>query len=132
MATILLVEDDSTNRDIISRYLMLLGYQIVIARDGMQAVTMAQTERPNLILMDMRLPVLDGWEATRRIKAMPATRTIPIVALTAYAMEDERRRCLAAGCDDYETKPVEFPRLLAKIRAILAANGLSFADEHAR
>jgi len=119
MATILLVEDDSTNRDIISRYLMLLGYRIVIALDGMQAVTLAQTERPNLILMDMRLPVLDGWEATRRIKAAPATCTIPIVALTAYAMEDERRRCLAAGCDDYETKPVEFPRLLAKIRAIL-------------
>ena len=119
MATILLVEDDSTNRDIISRYLILLGYRIVIALDGMQAVTLAQTERPNLILMDMRLPVLDGWEATRRIKAAPATCTIPIVALTAYAMEDERRRCLAAGCDDYETKPVEFPRLLAKIRAIL-------------
>ena len=121
MATILLVEDDSTNRDIISRYLMLLGYRIVIALDGMQAVTLAQTERPNLILMDMRLPVLDGWEATRRIKAAPATCTIPIVALTAYAMEDERRRCLAAGCDDYETKPVEFPRLVAKIRAILGA-----------
>src|SRR5215467_886569 len=121
MATILLVEDDSTNRDIISRYLTLLGYQIVIARDGMQAVTLAQTERPHLILMDMRLPVLDGWEATRRIKASPATRAIPIVALTAYAMEDERRRCLAAGCDDYETKPVEFPRLVAKIRAILGA-----------
>jgi len=100
---------------------MLLGYRIVIALDGMQAVTLAQTERPNLILMDMRLPVLDGWEATRRIKAAPATCTIPIVALTAYAMEDERRRCLAAGCDDYETKPVEFPRLVAKIRAILGA-----------
>jgi CheY-like chemotaxis protein len=125
MATILLVEDDSTDRDIISRYLTLLGYQIVIARDGMQAVTLAQTERPNLILMDMRLPVLDGWEATRRIKTAPATRAIPIVALTAYAMEDERRRCLAAGCDDYETKPVEFPRLVAKIRAILGATTTS-------
>jgi CheY-like chemotaxis protein len=121
MATILLVEDDSTNRDIISRYLTLLGYRIVIALDGMQAVTLARTERPDLILMDMRLPVLDGWEATRRIKAAPATSAIPIVALTAYAMEDERRRCLAAGCDDYETKPLEFPRLVAKIRAILGA-----------
>ncbi|MFL5805681.1 MAG: response regulator [Roseiflexaceae bacterium] len=120
MSKILLVEDDSTNRDMISRYLRLLGYRIVVALDGMQAVTLAQTERPDLILMDMRLPVMDGWEATRRIKAAPATRSIPVVALTAYAMDDERRRCLEAGCDDYETKPLEFPRLLEKIRSILS------------
>jgi len=120
MSKILLVEDDSTNRDMISRYLRLLGYRIVVALDGMQAVTLAQTERPDLILMDMRLPVMDGWEATRRIKAAPTTRSIPVVALTAYAMDDERRRCLEAGCDDYETKPLEFPRLLEKIRSILS------------
>ncbi len=120
MSKILLVEDDSTNRDIISRYLALLGYRIVVAVDGMQAVTLAQTERPDLILMDMRLPVIDGWEATRRIKALPATRTIPVVALTAYAMDNDRRLCLEAGCDDYETKPLEFPRLLEKIRSILS------------
>jgi two-component system, cell cycle response regulator DivK len=119
MSKILLVEDDSTNRDIISRYLTLLGYRIVVALDGMQAVALAQTERPDLILMDMRLPVIDGWEATRRIKAAPATRTIPVVALTAYAMDNDRRLCLEAGCDDYETKPLEFPRLLEKIRSIL-------------
>jgi two-component system, cell cycle response regulator DivK len=120
MSKILLVEDDSMNRDIISRYLTLLGYRIVVARDGMQAVTLAQTESPDLILMDMRLPVMDGWEATRRIKAAPATCTIPVIALTAYAMDEERRLCLKAGCDDYETKPLEFPRLQEKIRSILS------------
>ena len=120
MSKILLVEDDSTNRDMISRYLTLLGYRIVVAPDGMQAVTLAQTERPDLILMDMRLPVMDGWEATRRIKAAPATCTIPVIALTAYAMDDERQLCLKAGCDDYETKPLEFPRLQEKIRSILS------------
>jgi two-component system cell cycle response regulator DivK len=120
MSKILLVEDDKANRDMIVRYLTLIGYQIVVAQDGMQAVTLAQTERPDLILMDMQLPVMDGWEATRRIKAAPATRSIPIVALTAYAMDDERRRCLEAGCDDYETKPLEFPRLLKKLRSILS------------
>lgn len=119
MSKILLVEDDLTNRDIISRYLTLLGYRIVVALDGMQAVTLAQTERPDLILMDMRLPVLDGWEATRRIKAVPATRAIPVVALTAYAMDGDRQLCLEVGCDDYETKPLDFPRLLEKIRSIL-------------
>jgi CheY-like chemotaxis protein len=120
MPKILIVEDDSANRDMLSRYLTLLGYRIVVALDGGQAVALAQTERPDLILMDMRLPVLDGWEATRRIKAAPATHTIPVVAITAYAMDNDRRRCLDAGCDDYETKPLEFPRLLAKIRAILS------------
>ena len=120
MSKILVVEDDSANRDMIVRYLTLLGYQIVIARDGWQAVTLAQTERPDLILMDMQLPVMDGWEATRQIKAAPTTRTIPVVALTAYAMDDERQRCLEAGCDDYETKPLVFPRLLKKLQSILS------------
>jgi two-component system, cell cycle response regulator DivK len=120
MSKILVVEDDSANRDMIVRYLTLLGYQIVVARDGWQAVALAQTERPDLILMDMQLPVMDGWEATRQIKAAPTTRSIPVVALTAYAMEDERQRCLEAGCDDYETKPLVFPRLLKKLQSILS------------
>ena len=119
MSKILLVEDDQANRELLARYLTLLGYRIVLALDGAQAVQLAQTERPDLILMDMRLPVMDGWEATRRIKAGTMTRSIPVMALTAYAMDDERRRCLEAGCDDYETKPLEFPRLLAKLRSIL-------------
>jgi len=119
MSKILLVEDDQANRELLARYLTLLGYRIVLALDGAQAVQLAQTERPDLILMDMRLPVMDGWEATRRIKAGTMTSTIPVMALTAYAMDDERRRCLEAGCDDYETKPLEFPRLLAKLRSIL-------------
>ena len=119
MATILLVEDDQANRELLARYLTLLGYQVVLALDGAQAVRLAHTEHPDLILMDMRLPVLDGWEATRQIKAGTMTRTIPVLALTAYAMDDERRRCLEAGCDEYETKPLEFPRLLAKLRSLL-------------
>jgi two-component system cell cycle response regulator DivK len=119
MSKILIVEDDQANREMLARYLTLLGYRIVVALDGAQAVTLAQTEHPDLILMDMRLPVMDGWEATRRIKAGTMTSTIPVMALTAYAMDDERRRCLEAGCDDYETKPLEFPRLLAKLRSIL-------------
>lgn len=119
MAKILLVEDDRANREMLARYLTLLGYQILLALDGMQAVRLAHTENPDLILMDMRLPVMDGWEATRQIKAGTVTCTIPVMALTAYAMEDERRRCLEVGCDAYETKPLEFPRLLAKLRSIL-------------
>jgi two-component system cell cycle response regulator DivK len=119
MSKILLVEDDQANREMLARYLTLLGYQIVLALDGMQAVRLAHTENPDLILMDMRLPVMDGWEATRQIKAGTVTCTIPVMALTAYAMEDERRRCLEVGCDAYETKPLEFPRLLAKLRSIL-------------
>ena len=119
MSKILLVEDDRANCEMLARYLTLLGYRIVVALDGAQAVTLAHTEHPDLILMDMRLPVMDGWEATRRIKAGTTTRTIPVMALTAYAMDDERLRCLEAGCDDYETKPLDFPRLVAKLRSIL-------------
>ena len=115
----MLVEDDQANRELLARYLTLLGYRIVLALDGAQAVRLAQTEHPDLILMDMRLPVMDGWEATRRLKAGRITRTIPVMALTAYAMDDERRRCLEVGCDEYETKPLEFPRLLAKLRSML-------------
>jgi two-component system, cell cycle response regulator DivK len=119
MLKILLVEDDRANREMLARYLTLLGYRIVLALDGAQAVQLANTELPNLILMDMRLPVIDGWEATRQIKAGMMTRTIPVMALTAYAMDDERRRCLEAGCDAYETKPLEFPRLLVKLQSLL-------------
>jgi two-component system, cell cycle response regulator DivK len=119
MSKILLVEDDQANREMLARYLTLLGYRIVLALDGAQAVRLATTEHPDLILMDMRLPVMDGWEATRQIKAGTMTRTIPVMALTAYAMDDERRRCLEAGCDAYETKPLEFPRLLVKLQSLL-------------
>jgi two-component system cell cycle response regulator DivK len=119
MAKILLVEDNEMNRDMLSRRLERKGHQILIAVDGEQGVTIACTEIPDLILMDMSLPVLDGWEATRKLKAIPATQTIPIIALTAHAMAGDREKCLAAGCDDYDTKPVEFPRLMGKIRAFL-------------
>lgn len=120
MAKILLVEDDEMNRDMLSRRLERRGYQVVIAVDGDQGVRLAQAEAPDLILMDMSLPVLDGWEATRQLKAAPATRSIPIIALTAHAMAGDRERALEAGCDDYDSKPIEFPRLLGKIQALLA------------
>lgn len=119
MSKILLVEDDRANREMLARYLTLLGYRIVVALDGAQAVQLARTEHPDLILMDMRLPVMDGWEATRQIKAGTMTHTIPVMALTAYAMDDELHRCLEAGCDAYETKPLEFPRLLVKLQSLL-------------
>ena len=119
-ARILLVEDNEMNRDMLSRRLMHRGYQILIAVDGEEGVAMAAAERPDLILMDMSLPVLDGWEATRRVKANPATQTIPVIALTAHAMAEDKEKSLAAGCDDFDTKPVELPRLLAKIQALLA------------
>ena len=120
MAKILLVEDNEMNRDMLARRLERRGYQVVIAVDGDQGVRLAQAEVPDLILMDMSLPVLDGWEATRRLKAMPATQAIPIVALTAHAMSGDREQALEAGCDDYDSKPIEFARLLGKIEALLA------------
>ena len=123
MAKILLVEDNEMNRDMLSRRLVKRGYEVAIAIDGEQGVAMAGSEAPALILMDMSLPGLDGWEAARRLKAAPATRAIPILALTAHAMAGDRERALAAGCDDYDTKPVELPRLLAKIDALLAVAG---------
>jgi CheY-like chemotaxis protein len=119
MTKILLVEDNEENRDMLSRRLARRGYEVVIALDGGQGVAMAQSEIPDLILMDMDLPVLNGWEATRQLKAAPATQAIPIIALTAHAMVGEREKALEAGCDDYDTKPVEFQRLLGKIEAFL-------------
>jgi len=119
MAKILLVEDNEMNRDMLARRLERRGYQVVIATDGDQGVRLAQAEAPDLILMDMSLPVLDGWEATRRLRAMPATQAIPIIALTAHAMAGDREKALEAGCDDYDTKPIEFARLLRKIQVLL-------------
>jgi CheY-like chemotaxis protein len=123
MARILLVEDNEMNRDMLSRRLSRKGYQVLIAADGMQGVELAQTEQPDLILMDMSLPVLDGWQATRQIRAQSATRTIPIIALTAHALSGDREKSLDAGCDEYETKPVDFPRLMEKIEALLNHGG---------
>jgi CheY-like chemotaxis protein len=120
MAKILLVEDNEMNRDMLSRRLERKGHQILIAIDGEQGVSMACSESPDLILMDMSLPVLDGWEATRQLKALPQTQSIPIIALTAHAMAGDRDKCIQAGCDDYDTKPVEFPRLMGKIQAFLS------------
>jgi two-component system cell cycle response regulator DivK len=120
MSKILLVEDNETNRDMLSRRLIRKGYEVVMAEDGEQAVQMAATEHPDIILMDMSLPVIDGWEATRRVKAHEATRVIPVIALTAHAMAGDREKAMDAGCDDYDTKPIEFPRLLDKITALLA------------
>jgi len=119
MRKILLVEDNEMNRDMLSRRLERRGYQVLIAVDGEQGVAMARSETPDLILMDMSLPVLDGWEATRTIKAAPETRNIPIIALTAHAMVGDRDKVIAAGCDDYDTKPIELPRLLEKIDKLI-------------
>jgi CheY-like chemotaxis protein len=116
MPKILLVEDNEMNRDMLSRRLARNGFEVVVAVDGEQAVTMASAEKPDLILMDMSLPVMDGLEATRHIKAAPSTRSIPVIALTANALVEDRERALAAGCDDFDTKPVELPRLMEKIR----------------
>ncbi len=119
MAKILLVEDSEMSRDMLARRLARRGYEVVTAVDGGQGVTLAQTEAPDLILMDMNLPVLDGSDATRQLKAAPATRSIPIIALTAHAMSGDREKALEAGCDDYDTKPIELERLLGKIEALL-------------
>ena len=119
MAKILLVEDNDMNRDMLSQRLERKGYQVLVAVDGAQAVSMAESEAPALILMDMSLPVLDGWEATRRIKAAPQTKLIPVIALTAHAMAGDEQKAREAGCDDYDTKPIELPRLLAKIESFL-------------
>ena len=118
---ILLVEDNELNRDMLSRRLVRRGYDIVMAIDGAEGVAMAEREVPDLILMDISLPVFDGCEATRRIKASSATRGIPVIALSAHAMAADREQALAAGCDDFDTKPVELPRLLAKMEALLPA-----------
>ena len=120
MPKILLVEDNEMNRDMLSRRLERRGYEVVIAVDGQQGVDLAQSTRPDLILMDMSLPVIDGWEATRQLKAMEIMTGVPIIALTAHAMSGDREKALEAGCDDYDTKPIELPRLLGKIETLLA------------
>ena len=119
MARILLVEDQEMNRDMLSRRLKKRGYEVSIAVDGAEGVEKARSESPDLILMDMSLPVMDGWEATRTLKADEATRAIPVVALTAHAMSTDREKALAAGCDAYETKPVELPRLIETMEKLL-------------
>ena len=123
MPKLLLVEDNEMNRDMLSRRLVKRGYEVIIALDGEQGVAMARAEAPALILMDMSLPGIDGWEATRRLKAAAETRAIPVIALTAHAMAGDREKALAAGCDDFDTKPVELPRLLQKIEALLGSAG---------
>ncbi|GAB4136710.1 MAG: response regulator [Cyanobacteria bacterium J069] len=124
MPKILLVEDNEMNRDMLSRRLVRRGAEVLIAIDGAQGVEMAQAERPDLILMDMSLPVMDGWEATRTLKASATTKEIPIIALTAHAMAGDQEKCREAGCDDYDTKPVDFARLTSKIQAILGEGAL--------
>jgi CheY-like chemotaxis protein len=120
MPLILLVEDDMLNREMISRYLTIEDFRVITASDGAEGVAMAQAHSPDLILMDMGLPVLSGWQATQQIKAAARTRAIPIIALTAYAMAEDRERAFSVGCNDYETKPVNFVRLKAKILALLS------------
>jgi CheY-like chemotaxis protein len=128
MHKILLIEDNEMNRDMLSRRLTRKGFEIAIAEDGERGVEMAQSELPSLILMDISLPVMDGYAATRQIKANPTTGAIPIIALTAHAMSGDRERCLEAGCDEYETKPVDLPRLLDKIESLLVGE----SDESSR
>lgn len=123
MATILLVEDNEMNRDMLSRRLGRRGYEVILAVDGEQGRNLAQSQKPDLILMDMSLPKIDGWEVTRQLKEASDTEHIPIIALTAHAMAGDRERALSAGCDDYDTKPVEFSRLLDKIKAQLNHTG---------
>ena len=119
MTRVLLVEDNEMNRDMLSRRLTRRGFEVIFAVDGQQGVDLARTERPDIILMDMSLPVLDGWEATRRVKADDATRSVPVIGLTAHAMSGDYERAIEAGCDDYDTKPVELDRLIGKIERLL-------------
>jgi two-component system, cell cycle response regulator DivK len=132
MLKVLLVEDNEESRDGLSRRLQRKGYETLLAVDGRQGVDVARAEAPDLILMDMSLPVLDGWEATRQLKAAPETRGIPVIALTAHAMAGDREKALEAGCEDYDTKPVEFARLLVKIQSLLERKiPLGRGDDHA-
>ena len=121
MTKILLVEDNEMNRDMLSRRLTRRGFEVIFAVNGQEGVDLAASERPDIILMDMSLPVLDGWEATRRVKADDATRSVPIIGLTSHAMSGDREKAIAAGCDDYDTKPVEIERLIGKIERLLGA-----------
>ena len=125
MAKILIVEDNPMNRDMLSRRLTRSGHRVLMADDGRQGIESALTEIPDLILMDMSLPEIDGWEATRRLKAEKTTRRIPVIALTAHAMSSDRQKCMEAGCDDYDTKPVDYQRLTAKIQAALQTGSRS-------
>jgi len=120
MVKILLVEDNDMNRDMLTRRLIRRGFEVIIATDGQQGYTLAHTAHPDLILMDMSLPVIDGWELTRQLKAAPPTQSIPVIALTAHAMSGDRAKALAAGCDEYEPKPLDLDRLIEKINALLA------------
>jgi CheY-like chemotaxis protein len=123
MLKILLVEDNEMNRDMLSRRLTRKGYDVVVGEDGQVGLDLASSEHPDIILMDMSLPIIDGWEATRRLKAAPETATIPVIALTAHAMAGDRDKAIEAGCDDYDTKPVELDRLLGKIESLLDSGG---------
>ncbi len=120
---VLYVEDNEDNVYLLTRRLSRKGFDVLVAKDGQEAVAVAQAERPALILMDLDLPVLDGWEATRQLKSMTEMQATPIIALTSHAMAGDREKALAAGCDDYETKPIDFSRLLAKMTALLPAGG---------
>ena len=119
MTKVLLVEDNEMNRDMLSRRLVRRGFQVVFAMDGQHGIDLAHSERPDIILMDMSLPVIDGWEATRRLKANDATRSVPVIGLTAHAMSGDREKAIEAGCDDYDTKPVELDCLIGKIERLL-------------
>lgn len=119
MTTVLVIEDDAMIREVLDRLLTIEGYDVITADNGVQGVQTARVSRPDLIIMDMGLPLLNGWQATHRIRSMPATKHIPIIALTAYAMKEDRARCLGVGCNEYEPKPVDFPKLVAKIRTLL-------------
>jgi CheY-like chemotaxis protein len=121
MTKVLLVEDNEMNRDMLSRRLIRRGFEVIFAVDGQQGVDLARSQRPDIILMDMSLPVIDGWEATRRVKSDDATRGVPVIGLTAHAMSGDRERAIEAGCDDYDTKPVELDRLVGKIERLLGA-----------
>ena len=121
MTKVLVVEDNEMNRDMLSRRLTRRGFQVIFAVDGQQGVDLARSERPDIILMDMSLPVIDGWEATRRVKSDDATRSVPVIGLTAHAMAGDREKAIEAGCDDYDTKPVELERLIGKMERLLGA-----------
>jgi len=125
MVNVLLVEDNEMNRDMLSRRLTKRGYAVQMAVDGQQGIDMAVSAKPDIIILDMSLPVVDGWEAAKQIKANPASQNVPLIALTAHAMASDRERAISAGCDDFDTKPVELPRLLGKIEALLKAKGVT-------
>lgn len=125
MTNVLLIEDNEMNRDMLSRRLTKRGYTVVMAIDGQQGIDMSVSEKPDIILLDMSLPVVDGWEAAQQIKANPVSAGVPLIALTAHAMASDKERALSAGCDDFDTKPVELPRLLAKMETLLKAKGIA-------